>query len=118
MQVNPKLRGGLNVSRLLDTQIGGVRAIPDFLPRANFPKELGPVRSMAESKQQLAGNARPIAPRSCTIRDNRGRSRRRRSRRCSPVLTTDRPGTSKGEQIGGYQRCPCEPTWLSARQAR
>jgi hypothetical protein len=53
MQTNPKLRSGLNVSRLLDTKIGAVRAIPDFLPRANFPKELAPVRSMAESKQQL-----------------------------------------------------------------
>jgi hypothetical protein len=54
MQTNPKLRAGLNVSRVLDTQIGAVRAISDYLPRANFPKELAPVRSMAESKQRLA----------------------------------------------------------------
>jgi hypothetical protein len=54
IQANPKLRAGLNVSRLLDTQIGGVRAIPDALPRANFPSELVAVRSMAESKQRLA----------------------------------------------------------------
>jgi hypothetical protein len=53
MQSNPKLRSGLNVSRLLDTQIGGVRAIADALPRANFPRELAMVRSMAESKQRL-----------------------------------------------------------------
>ena len=53
MQANPKLRAGLNVSRLLDIQLGAVRSIPDFLPRANFPKELATVRSMADSKQQL-----------------------------------------------------------------
>jgi hypothetical protein len=54
MQSNPKLRSGLNVSWLLDVQIGAVRAIPDFLPRVNFPKALAPVRSMTQSKQQLA----------------------------------------------------------------
>lgn len=54
MQANPKLRSGLNVSRVLDTQIGAVRAIPDYLPRASFPRELAPVRSMAESKERLA----------------------------------------------------------------
>jgi hypothetical protein len=53
MQANPTLRSGLNVSRFIDTQMGAVRAIPDALPRANFPKELSPVRSIAESKQKL-----------------------------------------------------------------
>ena len=38
MQSNPKLRSGLNVSRLFDIQMGAVRAIPDSLPRVNFPK--------------------------------------------------------------------------------
>jgi hypothetical protein len=54
MVANPGLRNGLNVSRWLDAQRGAVIANPDFLPRANFPKELVAVRSAAESLDRLA----------------------------------------------------------------
>jgi hypothetical protein len=48
------LRKDLNVSRWLDGSTGDVHVLPDPLPRANFPKELVPVKTQAESKQRLA----------------------------------------------------------------
>jgi hypothetical protein len=54
MKSNPALRKDLNVSRWLDGSTGDVHVLPDPLPRANFPKELVPVKTQAESKQRLA----------------------------------------------------------------
>ena len=53
MQSNSGLRNGLNVSLWLDQKRGGVVPNPDFLPRANFPKELVKVQSSAESNKLL-----------------------------------------------------------------
>jgi hypothetical protein len=54
MQSNVRLRNGLGVSRWLDANMGAVRANPDALPRANFPKALKIVRSYEESRGGLA----------------------------------------------------------------
>jgi hypothetical protein len=54
MHSNHELRKDLNVSRWLDRSNGDVRIINDPLPRANFPKELLPVKTEQESAQLLA----------------------------------------------------------------
>ncbi|MGB6944446.1 MAG: hypothetical protein WBE37_18755 [Bryobacteraceae bacterium] len=54
MHSNPALRKDLNVSRWLDASTGDVRTLTDPLPRANFPKELVPVKTDAEIGQRLA----------------------------------------------------------------
>ena len=54
MQSNPALRKDLNVSRWLDGRTGDVHILADPLPRANFPKELVPVKTESDSKQRLA----------------------------------------------------------------
>jgi hypothetical protein len=53
MEANPKLRNGLNVSLYLDRAAGGVVRNPDALPRATFPGELVPVKSVQESRAAL-----------------------------------------------------------------
>ena len=54
MQANPALRKDLNVSRWLDGRTGDIHILADPLPRANFPKELIPVKTQQESKHRLA----------------------------------------------------------------
>lgn len=54
MHSNTELRKDLNVSRWLDRRTGDVRILPDPLPRANFPRELIPVRTDAEAQHRLA----------------------------------------------------------------
>ena len=50
---NGTLRNGLGVSVRLDRKTKLLQANPDFLPRATFPAELLPVRSIEESKRWL-----------------------------------------------------------------
>jgi len=75
MGVNPKLRNGLNVERWLDASVGAVKANPDFLPRANFPKAVRVARSEAESGAALATldqRAEAIAPVAVAAQDGNG----------------------------------------------
>jgi len=50
---NPKLRDGLNVSRLLNVATGNIDENPSVLARAYFPKTVDDVRSLEESRRAL-----------------------------------------------------------------
>ena len=50
---NPKLRDGLNVSRVLNMTTGQLDPNPSVLPRAYFPKAVTDVSSPVESRQAL-----------------------------------------------------------------
>ena len=50
---NPKLRDGLNVSRFLNVATGSIDENPAVLPRAYFPKAVGDVWSLEESRRAL-----------------------------------------------------------------
>src|SRR5664279_3463717 len=53
MERNPKLRDGLNVSRILIVDTGTIDENPSVLPRAYFPKAVDDVRSLEESRRAL-----------------------------------------------------------------
>jgi hypothetical protein len=53
MQQNPKLRDGLNVSRVLNVQENRIDPNPTMLPRAYFPKVLVDVSRSADSRRSL-----------------------------------------------------------------
>ena len=53
MQRNPRLRDGLNVSRILDPKQGRIEPNPATLPRAYFPKTLVHVATSDESRRAL-----------------------------------------------------------------
>jgi hypothetical protein len=50
---NPKLRAGLDVTRVLNAQNGALESIPSPLPRVYFPKQVVPMSSEAESEKAL-----------------------------------------------------------------
>lgn len=54
MRANPKLKNGLNVARMLDTQRAAVVPNPDGLPRVTVPPKLISVTSDAEGRRLLA----------------------------------------------------------------
>jgi hypothetical protein len=51
---NPKLRDGLNVSRVLNVNTGRLDTNPSVLPRAYFPPSVVDMRSTAETRAALA----------------------------------------------------------------
>jgi len=53
MERNPKLRDGLNVSRVLNVATGTIDQNPSVLDRAYFPRAVVDVHSLAESRQAL-----------------------------------------------------------------
>lgn len=53
MSRNPKLRDGLNVSRILNAKTGGLDTNPSVLPRAYFPRSVVPLNSLNETRQAL-----------------------------------------------------------------
>jgi hypothetical protein len=54
MQGNQSLRDGLSVGAWFETRTGWLHPNPGVLPRANFPKELLPVRNADDSRRKLA----------------------------------------------------------------